>query len=87
MFDGVALGKALREDSIELSLWMEEIVVGVEEEDRRLGRHLGAGCVRSMRMQGTKFEAHPRSFCRFVDGRATCQTIPMGVGTKYLLLV
>ena len=56
MFDGVALGKALREDSIELSLWMEEIVVGVEEEDRRLGRHLGAGCAEvNEKCKGTKF--------------------------------
>ena len=83
--DSVALCKAFGEYSVELPLWMEEVVVGVEEKNCGLGGHLGAGCVRSMGLQGTRFEAHPRSFCRFIGGRATCQTIPIRVGTKYLL--
>ena len=52
MSDGVGLCKALGEDAVELSLWMEEIVVGVEEEDRRLGGHLRAGCAVSMEIKG-----------------------------------
>ena len=74
--NGVALGEAVSDDTIELSLWMEEVVVGVDEEDCGLGGHLGAGYVSSMDIQKARFGARPRSFCRSIDNPATSWSLP-----------